>query len=149
MLKFITLLIGCSLTLATGVRAEQPDKHAKKNAAKTQKTVQKQQVVAEVFLAALTEEAMAARSGVGGHDAIADAPIPISDFGPGTSDFVDDTCEFVAKDGRRHDHLRVITAFEHLQVRATSQRGFNINPHFTGLKCAGRNLLDLDVFLAV
>jgi hypothetical protein len=44
MLKFITLLIGCSLTLATGVRAEQPDKNAKKNAAKTQKTVQKQQV---------------------------------------------------------------------------------------------------------
>src|SRR5207249_3964931 len=109
----------------------------------------KQQVLAEVFLAALTEETVAARSRVGGHNAIADAPIPISDFGLGTSDFADDTCEFVAKDRGRHDHPGVIAAFEHLQVGATSQRGLNINPHFTGLKRAGSDLLDPDQFFAM
>jgi putative peptidoglycan binding protein len=45
MLKFITLLIGCSLTLAVNVQAaEQPDAAAKKDAAKKPKNVQKQQV---------------------------------------------------------------------------------------------------------
>ena len=75
--------------------------------------------------------------------------VPPADFGPGTPDFADDTGEFVAKDCRRHDHLCVITALEHLQVGATSQRRLNINPHLTRLKLSGRDLLDPDLFFAV
>lgn len=43
MIRFITLLIGCSLTLAAGALAKQPEE-AKKDAAKKPKNVQKQQV---------------------------------------------------------------------------------------------------------
>jgi len=111
--------------------------------------VEKQEIVTEIFLAPLTEEAIAARRRIRDYDAITDAPIPISEFGLWTSNLADDTCEFVAKDCRRHDHPRVIAAFEHLQVRAARQRRLNIDANFTGFKRAGRDLLNFDLFLAV
>src|SRR5207247_11292760 len=76
--------------------------------------IQKQQVVAEVFLAALTEETVAAGSRVGGDDAIADAPIPISGFRLGNSDFAYDSCVFVSTDGRRYGHITVLSALPYL-----------------------------------
>src|SRR5439155_7812685 len=96
------------------------------------RAVQEDQIRTEIFLSLLTEKAVATRRRVGRDNALADAPFArSSNHAPpeppnrwrerrveGRSHFTDDAREFVAEDRRRHDHLRVIAAFENFQVRA-------------------------------
>ena len=121
--------------------------------------VQKKQIFAEILLLIAAEETFAARRGIGRDHTVADFPIPTLDFGllaPAkrsedgwTLDFTNNTGEFVAEDGGRHDHFGVVTAFEDLQIRAAGERGFDADADFARFERGRRNVLDLNFFLAV
>ena len=55
----------------------------------------------------------------------------------------------MSEDRRRHDHLRVITALEDFQVRATSQRRFDLDAHLARLERRRLDVLDADIFFAI
>ena len=57
--------------------------------------------------------------------------------------------KFVAELRRRHDHLRVVTTLEYLQVGAARQRGFDLNTDFTRVKCLRGDIFNADVFLSM
>ena len=53
--------------------------------------------------------------------------------GWGVGDFRNDASQFMAEDGGRDDHLRVVAAFENLQVGAAGERGLDADADFVGL----------------
>jgi hypothetical protein len=55
----------------------------------------------------------------------------------------------VAEDGGRHDHFRVIAAFENLEVGAAGQRGLDADADFTRFQDARWDIFNLDIFLPV
>ena len=52
----------------------------------------------------------------------------------------------MAEDGGRDDHLRVVAAFEYLQVGAAGERGFDADEDFAGLEGGRRDFFDDDFF---
>ena len=84
--------------------------------------VVEQQVLTQVGEVFPAKETLAARSGVGSHDSLADTELA------NTLAHLDDVAgEFVSKQSRRNDHPGVVSSAEHLHVRAASERG--ADPH--------------------
>ena len=108
--------------------------------------VEEQQIVAEVFLPVAAMETFAARRGIGRDHAVAGLP---SRFRTSLAQFRNDAREFMAKDGGRHDHLRMIAALENLQVRAAGERGLDADARFARFQSGRRDFFNLNVFLPV
>ena len=77
-------------------------------------TVVEEQVFAEIFLAAAAMEAAQARRGIGGDHALADAPAGVDTLAE-SGDFAND---FVAENGGRLNHARVVAAPPNFEVGA-------------------------------
>src|SRR6185437_16963704 len=85
-----------------------------------------------------------------GHDhAISDAPFRTLDLGLWTLDFGNDSRQLVSKDRGRHDHLRVITAFEDFQVSAAGQGRFDSDAHLARLERLRLSFFDANIFFSV
>ena len=108
------------------------------------RAVEKHQVIAKIFLFVTAIKTPATRRRVRHHHAVAAAPDAHASV-----TLADDAREFVAEDRRRHDHLRVITALEHLQVRAAGQRGLDANPHLARPQRALGDFFDFDLLFPV
>jgi len=50
---------------------------------------------------------------------------------------------------RRHDHLRMIAAFENFQVRAARQRRFDAHAHFARSERTLRDLFHAHIFSSI
>jgi hypothetical protein len=66
-----------------------------------------------------------------------------------TSDFADNSGQFMSEHRWRNDHFCVITALENFEIGAASERGLDLDAHLAGFQGQGLDLLDADQFLAV
>ena len=80
--------------------------------------VVEQQILAQIFLAALAEEALAAGRRIGRHHALARR----GNFVTSLAHRDDVAGQFVPEQGRRHDHPRVVAAAKDLDVGAAGER---------------------------
>ncbi len=106
--------------------------------------VQKEQVVAEVFLFVLAVEASPARGRVGHDDAITHRPARCRRV-----NLADDSREFMTEQGGRDDHLGVVAPLENFQIRPARQRGFDRHPDFAQFQGTFRNVLHSHQLFAV
>jgi len=108
------------------------------------RAIEEEEIITKIFLLIAAVKALAARSGVGDNDPIADAP--------GTDvrgDFGNETGHFVSENGGRCDHAGVIAALENFEVGAASERGFYAQSHSARGKRARLDLLDPQIFASV
>ena len=102
------------------------------------------QVFAKIFLVFGTIETHAAGRGVQRHHA--HALLEALDVGP---DLFDDTCQFVAKQRRRHNHAGMVAPLIHLQIGAAGQGNLHLDQNFPFAQLGNRHLLDLYVLFAI
>jgi hypothetical protein len=101
-------------------------------------SVVEEEIFAEVLLMLGAVEAHLARGGVEGDDA--HALLESVDTG---ANFLDDSGEFVAEEGRGNDHAGVITALVHLEVGAAGEGNLDLNQNFAITHARDGNFLDL------
>jgi hypothetical protein len=104
-----------------------------------------EQIFAKIFLATATVKAAQARRGIGGNDALADAPAGINALSEG-GDFTDD---FVAENGGRLNHARVVTALPNFEIGAIGKREANAEEDFIGGQSRHVDFFDAQIFAAV
>ncbi len=107
--------------------------------------VVEEQVFAEIFLAAAAMEAAQAWRGIGSDDALADAPAGINTLAE-SGDFADD---FVAENGGRLNHARVVAALPNFKIGAIGEREANAEEHFVGGQSGHIDFFDAQIFAAI
>ena len=103
-----------------------------------------EQIVAEIFLAARAEIALAAGRGVERHNAVAGRKIRDALAG-----FDHRSRQLVPKERWRHNHARMIAAAEDLQVGSAGERRTHADNQLAGPGLGNRNLLDANILAAV
>jgi hypothetical protein len=112
--------------------------------------IQEEQIVAEILLRILAEETFSTRRGVRHHDAVAHAPVRFcSAFGIPRSAFRNDPGEFVSEHCGWNDHLRVIPAFEDLEVGPAGERRLDAHADFPVRERALGRLFDTHIFFSI
>src|SRR3974377_314813 len=104
----------------------------------------KEKSVAQILRAVSAKIALAAWRGVERDDARAG-----NEIGDAFAGFHDGACQFVAEQGGRDDHARVIAAAECLKVSATSERSADTEDQFASSSLWHRNALDANILTAV
>jgi hypothetical protein len=106
--------------------------------------VVEQEIFAEVLLMFGAVEAHLARRGIQGDDA--HAFLESVDTG---SYFLDDSGQFMAEQGGRHDHAGMVAALVHLKISAAGQGNLNFDQNLAFSHARDRYFLNLEVFFAV
>ena len=104
----------------------------------------KEQIFAEVLLLALAPETFAARRGIQRHHPHARLKLRNT-----CAHLAHHSGEFMAKQRRQRQHLRVVSAAIGLQIGAAGKRGLHLNNNLAGLGPRHRNALDSHILLAV
>src|SRR6516165_8114068 len=64
-------------------------------------------------------------------------------------DLFDDTCQFMPKQCRRHNHPGMVATLVHLQIGTAGQSYLHLDQHFPFVQLRDRHLLNLHVLFAV
>jgi hypothetical protein len=108
--------------------------------------VEELQIFAKIFLVALAIKAIAAGSGIGDDDAVADFPL----LGPpGGGDFGNGAGQFMAEGRGRGEHFGVVPTLEDFQVGPAGEGDGDLDADFARLEGLRHDLFDLNVFLSV